>query len=627
MPSRAAALALLVAALSGAPLLAAAQRAAAPATIPLSEIRRGMRGYGLTVFQGTLPERFDVEVIGVLRNFMPRQDIILVRCNHPTLEHSGIVGGMSGSPIYLEGKLAGALAYGWRFAKDPIAGITPIQYMLAELERPLRGMPRGLMGAPLARAGTFGTRGRAATARGASSLEVPPWRTGPRWADLFAPPDRYFGRFDPATELSPAVTPFFLSGLSRRARGVLEDLMEPYGLVPLQSGGSGGRVGKRPPSPNAPNPFVPGAGVGVQLMRGDIDGTGIGTITHVTGNRFLAFGHPMFNTGEQYFPVTTTRIHMFLASVQRSFKIGEPVEEVGSLTQDRQSCIAGDVTKRARMIPVQIHMVNRTQNREDTFRVEVAQHRFLTPALTFGATFDAISEGLNDEADAVLQIRGRVAVQGHGTLELVDHAFTEAGATDPGALLQARIFMGVGQILLNRFEEAAIERIDLEVDVRYERNVSEIRAVYVTSDELEAGERVNLHVVLRPLFGADEVRTFPFTVPREAAGRQLEIEVATGSRVDPERAEPDNLQELLDDIAIGYPATSLIVTLKLPGQGVTFPGHVVRALPPSALDTLRPAASSDSGTAFTTTSRIEIPMDRIIWGMEQLRVMVRDVQD
>ena len=116
-------------------------------------------------------------------------------------------------------------------------------------------------------------------------------------------------------------------------------------------------------------------------------------------------------------------------------------------------------------------------------------------------------------------------------------------------------------------------------------------------------------------------------MPREAAGRQLEIEVATGSRVDPERAEPVSLQEVLDDLSIGYPATSMIVTLKLPGQGVTLPGHVVRALPPSALDTLRPAASSDTGTAFTTTSRTEIPMDRVIWGQEQLRVAVRDVHD
>ena len=573
-----------------------------------------MRGYGLTVFQGTEPERFDVEVIGVLHNFLPRQDIILIRCSHPTLEHSGIVGGMSGSPIYLEGKLAGALAYGWRFAKDPVAGVTPIQYMLAELERPLRGMPRGLMGAPLARNGAFG-RGEA------------PAMAGRRWSDVFAPPDRYFGRFDPETELSPAVTPFFLSGLSRRARSALGELLDPYGLVPLQSGGSGGRTTKRAPTRGGPNPYVPGAGIGVQLMRGDIDGTGIGTITHVIGNRFLAFGHPMFNTGEQYFPVTTTRIHMFLASVQRSFKIGEPVEEVGSLTQDRQSCIAGDVTKRARMIPLKIHMTNRTQHREDTFQVEIAQHRFLTPALTFGATFDAISEGLNDEADAVLKVRGRVAVRDRGTVELIDHAFTQAGAADPGALLQARLFTAVGRILVNPFEEAAIDRIDLEVDVRYERNVSDIRSVYVTSDELEPGERINLYVVLRPLGGADEVRTFPITVPLEAAGRPLEIQVSSGSRVSPERAEPQNLRQLLDDLAIGYPATSIIVALKMPSQGVTLPGHVVRALPPSAVDTLRPAASSENGTAFATINRNEIPMDRIIRGQETLRVTVRDVNE
>ncbi|MBI2892107.1 MAG: hypothetical protein HYY06_01045 [Deltaproteobacteria bacterium] len=599
------------------PVVSRAQAAAQ--TIRIQDVRQGMRGYGLTVFQGTEPERFDVEVIGVLRNFLPRQDIILIRCNHPTLEHSGIVGGMSGSPIYLEGKLAGALAYGWRFAKDPVAGVTPIQYMLPELSRPLRGMPRGVMGPALARAATRSSDGPAAG-----------YRPGIRgsWRDLFAPPDGYFRRFDPESELSPAVTPFFLSGFSSRARAVMEELLDPYGLVPLQAGGSGGRrPSKRPPAQNGRNPFVPGGGIGVQLVRGDIDGTGIGTITYVDGNKFLAFGHPMFNTGEQYFPVTTTRIHTFLASYQRSFKIGEPIDEVGSLMQDRQACIAGDVTKRARMIPVRIHMTDRTTRREDTFNVEIAQHRFLTPALAFGAAFDAISDGLQDEADATLTIRGRIGVTDFGTIDLTDHAFSAAGAGDPGALLRARFFGAMNRILLNPFQEASLDRIDLDIDVRYERGVSEIRSVYVTSDELIAGERVNAYVVLRPLGGVEEVRSFPFVVPRVAAGRELEIEVSTGEDVRPEIAEPQNLRELLHNVEVGYPATSIVLSLKLPGEGVTMTGHVVRSLPSSALDTLRPAASTQSATTFTTTSRQVIPMDRIIWGTERLRVRVRDLHD
>ena len=583
------------------------------AIIPLSEVQPGMRGYGLTVFEGTEPERFDVEVIGIMHDFLPRQDVILVRCSHPQLEHAGIVAGMSGSPIYIGDRLMGALAYGWRFAKDPIAGVTPIEMMLPELERPLRGIP----GATLLPAGgpapTKRARPRAALDR-------------PDFASLFRPRDGFFRRFrfggDPERDddsMVPVATPLSLAGFSPAVKDALARLLEPWGITPLQ--GAGGAVGGRGRG-DPPRGLVPGGGLGVQLLRGDMDMTGVGTVTYVDGSRFLAFGHPMMNMGEQYFPVTTARVHTFLANVQRSFKIADPIDVVGSLTQDRQAAIAGDTTKRAKMIPGRVVIHDRTTNREERFDVEMVQHRFLTPALAFSVVADAIGDGTQDLADLRYAVRSKVRVSGQGTMEMTDYGWSIDGYS-PMAIAQMRAFGAMSDVLVNPFRDVAIEGIEFDVDVEYGRDDWEVRGVHLTSDEVAPGERVNVWVTLRPYEGAEVVRAIPFVVPDAADGTEMEIEVASGDLARIELADPENVQELMRNLERAYPQTSLVVSLKLPSQGVALRGHVVHDLPPSALAALRPALASDAPDTFATRRQEEHPFGHLVSGRASVTVRVR----
>ena len=301
-----------------------------PDIMPVSEIHPGMKGYGLTVFQGTKPERFDVEVIDVLKNFRPKQDLILVKTPHPRLKITKVVAGMSGSPIYLNDKMIGAYAYGWSFGSEPVAGVTPIRNMLDELARPL---PDRIDGWPLKLSAGPPPRQRArARARCAASLSgrARPLRR--------ARARRAVGARARSRRLAPERAHAGLDADSARRHGsrsiaFAQQLMAPLGLEPLQAGGGGAQ------DATAPTRYVDGGAIGVQLVRGDMSAMGLGTVTRVEGDKLVAFGHPMSELGVTALPTAIGRVHWILASDQRSFKIGMAVRDVGALVNDRQSAI------------------------------------------------------------------------------------------------------------------------------------------------------------------------------------------------------------------------------------------------------------------------------------------------
>ena len=360
----------------------------------------------------------------------------------------------------------------------------------------------------------------------------------------------------------------------------------------------------------------------MQLMRGDMDMTGVGTVTYVDGNRFLAFGHPMMNMGEQYFPVTTARVHTFLANVQRSFKLADPIDVVGSLTQDRQSAIAGDMTKRAKMIPAKVRIHDRTTNRDERFDVEMVQHRFLTPALAFSVVSDAISDGTQDLADLRYTVRSKVLVSGEGAMQMTDYGWSVDGYS-PMAIAEMRAFRAMNAVLVNPFRDVAIEGMEFDVDVEYDRDVWEVRGVHLTSDEVRPGERVNVWVTLRPYDGAEVVRALPFVVPDAADGTELEIEVASGDLARIDVADPESVREIMQNLERSYPQTSLVVSQKLPSQGVALRGHLVHDLPASALAALRPALGSETPETFATRRQEEHPFGHLVTGRASVTVRVR----
>jgi hypothetical protein len=596
-------------------------------TIPVEEIHRGMRGYGLTVFQGETPERFGVEVIDVLHNFRPNQDLILVRTEHPILDHASTVGGMSGSPIYFDDRLAGAYAYGWPFGKDPIAGVTPIASMLAELHRPRRPNAFPVAG-PLPAAGAPAPRPRAAlgSASSARLVGLPAFR-GEERTDALTPLRAEAARFaralpstGGAVRLERAATPLMLGGFSDRAVEALSEQLAPYGFLPLQAGGSGQAPRAGGPAPR----FVDGGAIGVQLVRGDLNATAIGTVTHVVGRELVAFGHPMSNAGETGLPTATARILHVLANEQRSFKFGEAVAPLGALVNDRQAAIVVDSGVVAATVPVtlRLHGVDGLPHSEWHF--EVAAHRVLTPVLILGAISSALDAAVSDETDMTFEARSRVAIEGRADLvELTDRGYSAGGVAAQGALSRLRLFETLEVVYGNPFEDARVRSVELDLTVRFAREVTTIVDAVVADDEVDPGERVNVQVTLRSFGQPDETRLLPVDVRPENAGSDLELLVQPGDDVTLENPEPRSIEDLLAIVGHRLPATSLVVSTKLPSRGLRFEGHVVSSLPPSALDALSLTNGSAPSAPFTTQDRQIYPLGRLLGGSARIRLHVR----
>lgn len=590
-------------------------------TIGVDEIRPGMTGYGLTVFRGTAPERFDVEVIDVLHNFRPDQDLILVRTDHRILRTAVTVGGMSGSPIYLDGRLAGAYAYGWPFGLEPVAGVTPIANMLDDMRMPVR--PDAFPGArPLGPRRPGKRRApRAALAGPSPRLAGLPPYTGGR-VDALEALRRHGDRIGSGTSrdgLAPASTPLMLGGFHDSIADLLGEALSGYGLTPLQAGG-----GRAAPSGAALPDFVDGGAIGVQLVRGDVAATAIGTVTHVGDGRLVAFGHPMMSAGQTGLPTCAARVLHILASRSRSFKIAEAAEARGTLINDRQASIVVDPNLQAATIPVRVKLRGIPGVARDEWNMEVASHRVLSPVLTFAAIANAVKAASSDQTDVVFTARTTVRVVDRDPIELVDRGIMRRGPGDTSVLSRLRMFEVFAAAYGNPFEESRVTGVDFEIDVTFGRDYVEIVDAAVATTEVDPGSTVNVRVVTRRYGQDDQVRLVPVHVPMTAAGQTLDVSVEPGDEVEIEQARPRSLDDLLAAVEDAHPATSLVVSLKMPSRGLRFRGQVVRDLPPSALDALQLTSEGGLIRPFVTYDRQVVDVGEVLSGDARLRLQVRE---
>jgi hypothetical protein len=520
-----------------------------------------LTGFGKSVFAGTKIERFDVEVIDVLPAFMPKQDLILVRCRHPHLERGGIIAGMSGSPVYIEGKVIGAVAYGWQFSKEPLAGVTPIHSMLAELERP---------------------REKQARAVAPSRPEA-----------------------EPAQRVR---TPLLASGMGARALAALEADLAPWGFMPLQAGGAGADDGGVE--------LEPGSALGVQLMSGDANLTATGTVTYRDGEKILAFGHPFYNAGEISLPMTTAVVHVVMPSLARPFKLASPGREVGSLVQDRTACVAGRLGPETARIPLEVSIRSASGKAAERYRFRVVHHELMTPALVRSAVFNAVDAYEPGMETNTLAASTTIRLRGVGPV-VVRNTYANQGQTFNAAILRA-----FDALFTNPFERPVIEGVEVDLVVRHEERVAEIRNAWLDEDEVEAGQPARLNVALRVRHGRDEVRRLEIPVPRGVHGRELTVRVAGGGFVDPEPPPPTNLRELAAALQTPYDATQLMAVVQLPTADLRYRGRVLDRIPNSILGPLVPAIE-DRALLTATSERVMQPTDWVILGAVEVKIRVK----
>jgi hypothetical protein len=590
-------------------------------TLPLSEVKPGMKGHGLTVFTGTNPERFDVEVISTLHNFRPNQDLILIKTpNHPRLDIARTVAGMSGSPIYLNNKMIGAYAYGWMFGSEAIAGVTPIKSMLEELARPVPKslVPRG--GPPLPSAGGSPSKGPARGARvfrGANesyALADHAKQIADRSALALAAPA--------GTSLARASTPVLIGGMGNSAMKLAGDMLAPMGLEPLQAGG--GRSNK--PDPNAPAKYVDGGAIGVELVRGDISAMGLGTVTRVSGDKVLAFGHPMLGGGIESLPTAVARVHWILATQNRSFKIGEAVRPLGALVNDRQAAIVVDSSVKAPTFPMKLNIEGVEGAPKPVWNMEVSADQFMAPMFAAMAIGSAVETTTAERRDMTWRAVSKLKVGKYGTINLMDFSAGNGNPVGPEDFARGRLVRAMGMLLNNPWEQVSIEGVETNVKVTFDREISALRGAKVLEPEIDAGQPVRVRLELQPYQGKMVTKVIEIPIPAELAGREVEIELQPGYQVERPLPTPDSVSELMALLPhMSHDPESIVATFKLKESGATFKNKLASRLPPGAIDTLKAGTDSASPEMFGSLVQTVIPLKRFIVGRDTVRVAVREI--
>ena len=606
--------------------------ASPPETYPLSKVHRGQTGYGITTMAGQTPERFTFEVVSVVHNFLPKQDIILVKTDDPKITPSGFWHGMSGSPLYIDDKLVCAFSYAWPFSKTPIGGCTPIEYMKRDGEAIRRSSPIQASGG--------GTGAVQTVAPAAATLED--WRRlTPRVdvADAFAalgplnkswlasaPLPRPVSRPGPIEgDVVQASIPLSISGFSAPAFGDLTKIFADSNLVPMRAGGASSAG----PTEGGPQKFVMGGPISVELVRGDFAINGTGTVSYIDGNKLLAFGHPMFQTGESYAPVATASVHTVIPSAQSAFVMATAMTEAGSLVQDRQSSIMADTNLRAPMIPVDITIATAagTHKGGGAFHVEVLSNKFLTPSLTGAAIANAINYYLPDRADVTAKVESTLVIKVPGQtgeiapIRFVDYMYANDGA---GSVMAGiRGLRALVPLMLNPYAPLQIERLDIKVDLTFESNFGEVKELSVPTADLIAGERNLLHVRMSTWDGRDIYDDVPLDVPLSAAGSIVQVELSSGDSAKLDAAPPVDLPSLLAIVRKLLPGDVWAATMYPADEGVAVEGKLVRDLPASALDKLHPQSHTQRAQPYRPIARTLSPARRVIAGGTSMLVRVR----
>ena len=479
-----------------------------PAIMPLDQIHEGMKGTALTVFQGVTPESMDVEVLGVMRNVNgPKGDIILVRLHGTKPEYTGVVAGMSGSPVYFDGKLAGALAFRiGEFSKEPIAGVTPIEEML-EINALDHSSARGSAPASM----------RASSLDNIFPNQGGTTQTASPGEGAALPPQSY------SNYLKPIETPLVFNGFSDETLQRYASQFEAAGIVPVM--GIGSRSDRK-----QPEPIEAGSAVSAVLVRGDMDIAATCTVTYVDPQRLLACGHPLLQFGEVDLPMTKATVLATLPSPLNAFKIVNTTETVGAFVQDRQNGIMGVPGRESKMIPVTVAMHSGTATKE--FHYEILNNARLSPLAMMATVFNAL-HGTNQYAeDITYRMKGVLSVKGYPDVTLRNMFAPQDNGQPAAALAAASIGERFGRIYSNPFDAPDVQGVRLDFDLVRERRSARLEAARTDMTEARPGDQIMVETVIRPYRGERLVRQIPIRIPTSTSKGTLRILVSDGDTLD-----------------------------------------------------------------------------------------------
>lgn len=539
----------------------------------VKDLKPGMKGVGRTVMVGTKLEEFGAEVLGVMRDVSPGRDMVLCRLTGCNLEHAGIIQGMSGSPIYIDGKLVGAVAFAWEFAKDPIAGVTPFQQMVQYV----RASDRKLAAEARDREAPIHASVSYLIDAGAAADEGEPGRS--------AMPLRVSGG---GAGMIPIATPLAASGFSPRALAMLDEGLRPLGMAPM----SGGRAADEIVKCEGDRPFEPGSPLSIAMVMGDFDLSGIGTVTHVEGDRVYGFGHPMFSLGNCEFPMMTGYIHTVYPRASVSMKMGSPLKVVGVVDADVSTGVAGRLGTKPDMMPMTVRVKTGKYSDARTYRVQMVREPSLISSFVMSVLTSAIDTEGNLPDELTARIKADVNLQDRGTITLQD-SFSGPRYTGPGgaSALFGPLASMVSILVKNPMAPVRIASIDCDVEIEDGRRVAAIESVRLRSVTVEPGQDLKAFVTLKPYKGERQVVEASIRIPDdfpEGEHEAVVCDLAGSSRRrfknDPILNEPRDLDGILASLKAqtGPKRTEVFLHVQTPDRGLAVNGVALPNLPASA---------------------------------------------
>lgn len=590
--------------------------AASSPVMPVSEIKAGMVGVGRTVFIGTRLDEFKAHILGVLENAMgPSRNLILAKLEGGPLAETGVIAGMSGSPVYIDGRLIGAVSYSLgAFSREPIAGITPIDEMI-DATRSAAPRAAGLraradLSLPL-------SSGSLAAALQQTFARTSPFAESPydvRPSTLLAS----MSGADLGVRLRPIATPLVMGGFRGEVADLVASGFGASGFAPTPTGAAPAGA-----SATAAAPLAPGDAVGVGLVSGDLSLGGTGTVTAVVDGRVYAFGHPFYNLGPTSFPMTRAWIHTLLPSLMSSSKLGSLGEVIGTFEQDRATAIAGTLGAAPKMLPIRL-VLDTDRGPRRTFQFSVVRDQLFTPLLTYLSVVNTLRSYEREFGTSSFMVKGRALVSNHGEIAFED-LFT---GESPSVNAASYIVSPIQFLLKNEFEPVEINELDLTIVSSETPRTALLERVWLDAPVVRPGRTAPLRLLVRTAGGDEVVHTVNVSVPSNATG-PLTLMVADGTRLAQyeqretrQAGQPQDAGQLVKAFNNARKNNRLYVRLISADAGAVIGGEPLSALPASVLAVFDGDRSSVGVGPLRSATLGEwaIPTDYAVSGVRLLSV-------
>jgi hypothetical protein len=542
------------------------------AFMPLSELKEGMRGKARTVFRGSDAEEFNVEILGIIPGAVgPKQDLIVGRLSGGGADRTSVFAGMSGSPVYIDGKLVGAISYSFPFSKEPICGITPIEQMIAIFER------------------KEGTRTTASEPKAVSFAEL----AATNWTANF-PKNHLSGMLTGVSNNSllmavagqsfqPIATPVTFTGISQETLNAFTPQLLQAGLLPVSA--FGGAAAISPLKKADENTLVGGDSVSMQLTRGDYSLAAAGTVTWRDGDKIYAFGHAFLSLGISDLPMSESHVVAVIPSVANSFKLSVPDSMVGTMTQDRATGVLGMLGQSPKMIPVRINLTT-SRGQTETVNLEVAKDDFLTPLLLNIAVYNAAVAQERSVGDSTVEVVGEISIKGQQPVRL-ERRFTGGQATQ---FVASSVAAPVAALMKSRFDDLEITGIDLNLRSTDGSKTAVLERMSIDRTRVAAGETVEVQAYARTNAGKIFVQRIPVTIPADTPPGIFSITIADGKEIQQNAAiqqfVPRHLGEFIATINKLKLADRLYLQTFRTTSGAIIGSSEMPNLPPSVMATL-----------------------------------------